>query len=138
VTLHIVDTSVVVKWFLPEPHADAAKRLLDPAHELLAPDLVWSEFGNVLWKKLRRGQLERAQARAVLEDLQRYPLRIAAAAPLAGPALEIATDLGRSFYDCLYLALAQREDSALVTADRKFYDAVRGSTLTSRIRWVEG
>ena len=136
-TLHVVDASIVVKWFLPEVHAEAAKRLLDTTHDLLAPDLVWSELGNVLWKKLRRGQLERAQARAVLEDLRRYPLRIAAAEPLAGPALEIATDLGRSFYDCLYLALAQREDSALVTADRKFYDAVRASALTSWIRWVE-
>jgi predicted nucleic acid-binding protein len=137
VTLHVVDTSVVVKWFLPEIHAEAAKRLLDPKHELRAPDLLRSEFGNAVWKKLSRGQLQRADARALIEDFRRYPIRIASAEPLLETALDIAADLGRSFYDCLYLALAQRLNCALVTADRRFYDAVGASPLADRLRWLE-
>lgn len=136
-TRHVVDASVVVKWFVPEIHAEGAKRLLDPANELLAPDLLWSELGNAVWKKLRRGQLQHRHARSILEDFRHYPIRIAPAEPLAETALEIAADLGRSFYDCLYLALAERSDCSLVTADRKFYDAIRASAPARQIRWVE-
>ena len=50
----VVDASVAAKWFLPEIHSDAAARLLDPAIALYAPDLIVPEFGNILWKKIRR------------------------------------------------------------------------------------
>ena len=123
-TYLVVDASVAVKWFLREVHAEAAMRILDPNHELIAPDLIWAEFGNVLWKRRRRGEITLATARAILLDFKRYPIATMPVAPLIEAALEIADGLRQSVYDSLYLALAERRECRLVTADRRFRDAV--------------
>ena len=52
----VVDASVVVKWFVPEVHSDAARRLLTLSHEYFAPDLLFAETANTIWKKIRRGE----------------------------------------------------------------------------------
>lgn len=49
----VVDASVAIKWFIPEIHATAAGRLLEKNLKLLAPDLIFAEIGNILWKKCR-------------------------------------------------------------------------------------
>jgi predicted nucleic acid-binding protein len=51
VTDYVVDASVVIKWFVPEILEAEAKRWIDPSFVLFAPDLLPSEFGNILWKK---------------------------------------------------------------------------------------
>lgn len=132
----VVDASVAIKWFLREVHADAAKRFLDPNHELMAPDLIWAEFGNVLWKRRRRGEITATTARAMLADFKRFPIATTPVAPIIEVALDIADQLGRSVYDCLYLALATRTECRLVTADRRFCAAVRDSALASHMLWV--
>ncbi|MEO8383259.1 MAG: type II toxin-antitoxin system VapC family toxin [Acidobacteriota bacterium] len=58
----VVDASVAAKWFLPEIHSDAAARLLDPTIALYAPDLIVPEFGNILWKKIRRAEITPVEA----------------------------------------------------------------------------
>ncbi len=135
-TYLVVDASVAVKWFLREVHAEAAMRILDPNHELIAPDLIWAEFGNVLWKRRRRGEITLATARAILLDFKRYPIATMPVAPLIEAALEIADGLRQSVYDSLYLALAERRECRLVTADRRFRDAVMDSALAARMLWV--
>ncbi len=135
-TYLVVDASVAVKWFLREVHAEAAVRILDPNHELIAPDLIWAEFGNVLWKRRRRGEITLATARAILLDFKRYPIATMPVAPLVEAALEIADGLRQSVYDSLYLALAERRECRLVTADRRFRDAVMDSALAARMLWV--
>ncbi len=133
----VIDASVAVKWFLPESHGEAALRLLDPDHELLAPDLIWAEVTNVLWKRRRRGEIAPATARGILADFRRFPLRIAPAGPMIEQAFAIADQLARSVYDCLYLALARRAQGRLVTADRRLYAAAAGSPLAASLLWVE-
>jgi predicted nucleic acid-binding protein len=46
---------------------------------------------------------------------------------LAKRAFEIASELRHPVYDCFYLALAEREDAALVTADRRLIRRLAGS-----------
>ena len=58
----VVDASVVIKWHVAEVHSDAALRLLgDDVPALHVPDLVFPEVGNILWKKVRRGDLTEEQ-----------------------------------------------------------------------------
>jgi predicted nucleic acid-binding protein len=57
--------------------------------------------------------------------------------PLLPTAFAIASAAGHSVYDCLYLALAEREDCPLVTADRRFYRAFAGGHLGHRMLWIE-
>lgn len=81
----VVDASVAVKWFVPEVHAIQALRLLEGSHDLLAPDLLLAEAGNILRKKCRLGELEAPQAADILQALRRSALEIQPAGPLLAP-----------------------------------------------------
>lgn len=53
----VVDASVAVKWYVQEEHSVNAERLLDGSFELNAPELICPEFGSIIWKKYRKGDL---------------------------------------------------------------------------------
>lgn len=133
----MVDASVAIKWFVPEVHAQAARRLLHEGFELLSPDLIRSEVGNVLWKKWRRGEVSAGTAVGILSDFGRFPLRIRSSESLLEGAWTVAERLDRSFYDSLYVALAVQTDCSLVTADCRLYNALRGDVLADNLLWVE-
>ncbi len=67
----VVDARVVVKRFVPEIHSDAARRLLTLPHEYLAPDLLFAETANTMWKKIRRGELTAEHGPQLVEDIGR-------------------------------------------------------------------
>jgi predicted nucleic acid-binding protein len=133
----VVDSSVVVKWFVPEIHAEAAQNLLREDFALSAPDLVRAEVGNVLWKKWRRGELSSEVVEGVLGDLEGFTLEIETSEPLLRIAWDVARRFERSCYEGLYVALAVRADSQLVTADRKLYNSLREGDLAERMIWIE-
>jgi predicted nucleic acid-binding protein len=133
----VVDASVAIKWVLPEPHSDAAARLLSEGWELLAPDLIWPEVGNILWKRCRRGEVSALDARAILESFRRFPLQVHPSDLLAGAAWDIARSCDRSFYDSLYLALSANCAGPMVTADAKLYNALRQRAAPVDLLWVE-
>lgn len=133
----VVDASVAMKWFVPEVHSAAAARLLDSEIALFAPDLLASEFGNTVWKKLRRGELSRAEADEILSAFAKVPVQTHRSADLLAPAFTLAVELDRSVYDCLYLAAAVAEDCAVVTADAKFHGIVAATAFADHVRWVE-
>lgn len=134
---YVVDASVVLKWFVPEILEEAALQYRTPAQETLAPDLILAETGNALWKKARRGELTRAKAITISQLLTGAPLKIFPSAILLDQAVALALEHDRCVYDSLYLALAVEEDCALVTADRKFHNAMQATPLGRRVRWVE-
>lgn len=133
----VIDASVAVKWFIPESHSIKALRLLDAGCELLAPDLIFAEFGNVLWEKWLLKELEPEVISPLLADLGRMRLRIAPTAALAGKAAGIAVTYKRSFYDSIYLALAVSVQGRMVTADEKLCNALRATPLAERLLWIE-
>ncbi len=54
---HVVDASVVAKWFIPKPQKEKAEKLLreflSDTIELTAPDLLIAEVGNVFLEAKR-------------------------------------------------------------------------------------
>lgn len=132
-----VDASVAVKWFVPEIHSEAAARWLDPRFELLTPDLLYPEVGNILWKKARQAELSAREVRAVCRGIARVPFRVWPSKELLGSALDAALALGRSVYDCTYLALAIGLEAPLVTADRRLIEAISGGSVKRYVRWIE-
>ena len=134
---YVVDASVAIKWFVPEIHSDAAARLLDETHELLAPDLLLPEFGNILWKKVQRRQISLETSRQILQDFKAVTLQTYPSEPLLEPAVDMANSLGRSVYDCFYLALAVTQRCQMITVDQKFYNALSTSTFATNLLWVE-
>ena len=136
-SLFVVDASVAIKWFLPENHSDAALRLLTQQHTLYAPDLIFSEFSNVLWKRVRKNEISKSEADTTLEGLLALRLQVQPSQSLIPLALEIACRVHRTVYDSLYLAAAIALPSLLVTADAKFYRAPSKGPLSAQLLWVE-
>ena len=133
----IVDASIAVKWFVPEPHAINASRLLDGSFELLAPDLIFPEFGNVIWKKWRRDEITSGFAIGIIEAFRRLSIHRYDSKLFFGKAWSIAERFGRSFYDSLYLAIAKAESCPVITADLKLYNALKNGPLRKTVLWVE-
>lgn len=119
----VVDASVAVKWVVSEEHSDCARALARLSLE--APDLLLVECANIIWKKVRLGDLEPRDAAGRLDLLLRAPVAITGSRDLLDAALQISLALGHPVYDCVYLALAQRRKIPLITADRKLVNAVR-------------
>ena len=130
----VVDSSVALKWFIPENLSEEAGSFLDARVELLAPDLIYPEAGNVLWKKVGRGEIEPRDARDILAALGRVPLSVVSSSLLVEAALEIALAHRRTVYDALYVALAVARESVFVTADDRLVGALRGGPLAAHVR----
>lgn len=122
---YVVDASVAVKWVVPEALSDKADELLARDPDLLAPDLLLVEGVNALWKKTLRKEISAREGDRALRLLTESGIDLRPAGPLLARALELARRLGHPVYDCVYLALAERERVPVVTADRRLLASVR-------------
>lgn len=136
-TQFVVDANVAIKWVLPEIHSDAALLLLNDSYTLLVPDFFFPEIGNILWKRVRRGETTLEDAQDNLGTLMTVPLEICPSFPLIPLALEIAVRIQQAVYDCVYLALAVSNNCQMVTADERFFNALQSDPLISHLCWVE-
>jgi predicted nucleic acid-binding protein len=125
VSVFVVDASVVVKWFVPEIHSDSARSLLALPHEYVAPDLLFAETANTIWKKIRRGELTAEEGRQLVADIGRIAVGAVPCRALAEDAHVLANATGRTVYDSLYVALAVRLDTRSITADEQLEAALK-------------
>jgi predicted nucleic acid-binding protein len=120
VSVFVVDASLVIKWFIPEIHSAAAQRWLDAPHDYFAPDLLFSEAGNAVWKKVRRRELQEIDGRQLVTDLTRIAVQTVPTRSLVEDAMGLALAAGTTVYDAIYLALAVRLETAVITGDDRF------------------
>ena len=116
----VVDASVAVKWLVTEPGSDIARELAASGEDLHAPRLMASEVASALWRKERVGDIEPGDAGAMLLWVPEMPVRWNADERVCAEAARLALSLDHPVYDCVYLALAHRIGTVLVTADRRF------------------
>jgi len=112
----VVDASVLVAHLTAgENYRAIGGRLREG--ELWAPHLVDAEVGHTLRRAVRVGELSDRNARAALDDLRELPLRRAHHGGLLDRAWSLRENV--SFYDALYIALAERLDLPLLTLDAR-------------------
>lgn len=126
----VLDTSVAVKFYLPEELDDEAARLLEAAEsgavEFSAPSTLQPEFFNALWQRRRRGELSLEKVREGWADfVSDDPAAIYATEDLMPRAAEIVFESEAIVYDALFLALAEETGTVMVTADRKLLRALK-------------
>ena len=124
-SVFVVDASVVVKWFVPEIHSDKARRLLEAPHEYVAPDLLFAETANTIWKRIRRQELTADEGQLLVADVGQIAVETVSCRALAEDAHALANATGRTVYDCMYVALAIRLNTRSITADDRLEDALR-------------
>jgi len=123
----VVGASVAVKWLFEEPDSDRAEALLTSAGEnrlkLVAPTILPAEIANALWKRMRRGDMDRQKTLETGERFKEICPLLLPIEDLVERALELAIDSQHPVYDCLYVALAEELAGELVTADERLYRA---------------
>lgn len=114
---YLIDASVAVKMVIAEAGSAEARRLI--RHRLVAPDLLFPDCANIIWKAVRRGELDPPQGELACQALLSIPFEVHPSRDLLPAALARAVDLGHPVYDCLYIEAAARLGLPLVTADRR-------------------
>ncbi|HZT41036.1 MAG TPA: type II toxin-antitoxin system VapC family toxin [Chthonomonadaceae bacterium] len=133
----VVDASVAIKWLLVETNSPEALKLLAGTTILHAPDLLLPEVGNILWKRVRSGEISAEKAKELLDWLSKLPILLYPSQPLMLAAVEIACQYDRTVYDSLYIALTVQKGCVLVTADEKLRNAFTGTALDSHLVLVQ-
>jgi predicted nucleic acid-binding protein len=133
----IADASVGVKWFVPEVHAAEARQWRNGPDELHVLAFFFDlEIANILWKKVRRTEITRADADLILGQLPALPITRHPEPPLLASAFDLADRTQRTIYDCTYLALAVQLGGWMVTADQRLYNSLAGTPWASYSCWV--
>lgn len=136
-SIFVVDASVGVKWFVPEVHSAEAAQWRNGTDELHALAFFFDlEIANILWKKVRRAEITRADADTILGQLPALPLTRHPEPPLLTSAFDLADRTQRTVYDCLYLALAVHLSGRMVTADQRLYNSLTGTPWAGFICWI--
>ena len=136
----VIDASVLIKFYVPEILFDRAEQLLLRVEKgdvmLLAPDLIYSESGNTLWKKRRIKELTRSEIDEITDAIISLPLMIEASKPLLPLAMDISLAYGITVYDAMYVSLARVYETTMMTADRKLLDSLSKTDLKGSIIWL--
>ena len=134
----VVDASVVVDQLAPDVGNDAPARIqfgkwVADAADLVAPGLLWLEARNALLTGIRRGRWSGANADAAAALLDRMPVRRVDTEADRVRAFELARRYDNwPVYDMVYVALAERLSTELITADTKLRNRL------AHLGWVKG
>lgn len=128
----VVDASVGVKQFIPNPTPTKVNQLFDhliyPETEIFVPDLFYVECANVLWKYIRAGLYAATDIPRDLTTLKNLPLHRVSTIDLVTDAVDISLNYEISVYDACYVALSEQVKATLLTYDRKLVNKLVGSS----------
>ena len=112
----VLDASAALVLLIdPGPAGEHVAARLHGA-SVVAPDLLPYEVTNVLRRHRNAGRLSEAEARLALDGLRSLSIDLWPHAVLADRVWSLGANL--SAYDAAYVALAERLDVALLTADK--------------------
>ena len=135
-TIHVIDASVVAKWFFNEVLCEESREVLRREYCLHAPDFLLLELDSVFLKRIRRGDISPEDGNAARSMLRQIPITCHTFSEFLDRAYEIAALTRQSVYDSPYIALALLLDSRMITADGRLYGALRNGPFKKHLLWV--
>ncbi|HEV8240398.1 MAG TPA: type II toxin-antitoxin system VapC family toxin [Thermoanaerobaculia bacterium] len=114
----VVDTMVVAFALIGEADLhQQAVRVLGSRDELWAPESLRAELVNVLWLWVRHRGISPESARTALRNAESLLTGFVPIAELWESALDLALARDHSPYDTLFVALARKQGTTVVTDD---------------------
>ncbi len=132
----VLDTNIIVKWFLLEEDSQATEGFLEELVAgqalVLIPSSLFYEVANVLWVRRRNGLTESA-CLTIWQQLKRLPLTVIEWHELLPEALSLSYQHEIAVYDAVFVRLAQLYGCEFITADQKLLQKVAGT-----YEWIKG
>ena len=125
---YIIDASVVFKWYYKKDEKDTTQAkiiyalLKTEIYLLLAPELVIYEILNIC--RLKR-EIDLEKISRIIKELHDALIIVSIEKDLLSKAFEYSRKLNISFYDSIYVALSEKYDAPLITADKKLIEACK-------------
>ena len=120
---YVLDSSAAFKWEVAEIDSDKAIRLRDETrrglHVLLAPDVFPIEVAHAMTRAERQGRVSPADGWRLWLGIMADSPALQSYLSLIPRAYAISSAARIGVYDCLYVALAEREGCELITADNR-------------------
>lgn len=129
--MNVVDASVLVEYLTGGENEEAAGHAIGRERWVWAPALVDAEVGNALRRQVRAKVLTARKAHAALDDLLAMRLQRVEHRFLVERAWQLRENV--SFYDGLYVALAEAAGVPLLTLDGKL---TRASGLRTEVELI--
>jgi predicted nucleic acid-binding protein len=136
----VVDANVVIKAYIPETLSERAESLFIKAEKtetsLSAPDLIYPEIGNILWKRQKLKELTVSEIEEISREILNLPLKIIPSKSILQLAIDIGIKYGITVYDAVYVSVAKIYETKLVTADERLVDKLSKTPLSKNIEWL--
>ena len=133
---YVLDSSVVLKWYVHEVLADKALVLKERLEKeyVAVPEFFFVESANILWKKvLLKKELSSDDAKGIYSRVRGLSFHVIKDEELLLRALDLALDYSLSVYDGLYLACMLQSKAILVTADTVLVQRLKGSSFHEHV-----
>lgn len=121
----VLDASVAITFYVPEASSERALGWLTRELDFSVPDIFLVEVAQALLRHCRDRRMAREDLDIAVRDLDQLVDVPFGSGDLILRALAVAHDLDHRLHDCMYLALADRLDCALLTADERLVRKVR-------------
>lgn len=116
----IVDTMVFAYGLLNvEGKYEQAIAALESASQIVVPDSLFAELGNVVWQWIKFHQLSLQMGLETMRDAEALVDLTINSSQIRDLALELAVDHDHPFYDTLFVAAAIQINTQVLTFDRK-------------------
>ena len=119
--MNVVDASVLVEFLAGGEQREAAEAAIGRERWVWAPALVDAEVGSALRRQARAKEISARKAHAALEELLDMRLQRIPLAALVDRAWQLRDNV--TFYDALYVALAEEAGAPLLTLDARLAKA---------------
>jgi len=114
----VIDSSALVKYIVKEPGWRRIEEFISAG--CITVDLALKELCNALWKRVMRKELDESLATKLMNTiLTRRIVRIYPQEPLLVEALKLSTNISLPIYDVIYIVLARKLKSELITSDKE-------------------
>jgi len=136
----VVDTNVVIKTYIPEILSDRAASIFIAVERneisLAVPDLMYSEIGNILWKKHRMQELTIAEIEEISREILSLPLKVIPSKSILQLAIDVGIAYNITVYDAIYVSVAKIYDTKLITADKRLVDKLSKTPVSNNVEWL--
>jgi len=120
--LIVLDASVVVHALTNTAYSEQARYHFKTNASIFAPEIILGEVANTLTRMVRTQFINREQAWAGFQLLQRQSIQLLPSRDVLDRAFSLSLEFNHAVFDCIYVAVAEIKQSRLITTDQRLID----------------